>query len=171
MGFMNLDQQELQNLGFMGDLTGAIGGAADLTGAVWSAVDEKDYDKHGKGIVGGISTGAKGVGAMDKQYGIGKKTGMDDFMGDMGFMNLDEQELQNLGLLGGVTGAVKGGADLTGAVWGAADKKSYDKHGKGIVGGISKGAGIAGDIGFINLEQQGLQNLNGASHAIIATPE
>jgi len=39
MGFMNLDQQELQNLGFMGDLTGAIGGAADLTGAVWSAVD------------------------------------------------------------------------------------------------------------------------------------
>jgi len=72
----------------MGDLTGAIGGAADLTGAVWSAVDEKDYNKNGKGIVGGISTGAKGVGAMDKQYGIGKKTGMDDFMGDMGFMNL-----------------------------------------------------------------------------------
>ena len=72
----------------MGDLTGAIGGAADLTGAVWSAVDEKDYNKNGKGIVDGISTGAKGVGAMDKQYGIGKKTGMDDFMGDMGFMNL-----------------------------------------------------------------------------------
>ena len=73
--------------------------------------------------------------------------------------------------MGDLTGAVGGAADLTGAVWGAADKKSYDKHGKGIVGGISKGAGIAGDIGFINLEQQGLQNLNGASHAIIATPE
>ena len=80
----------------MGDLTGAIGGAADLTGAVWSAVDEKDYNKNGKGIVDGISTGAKGVGAMDKQYGIGKKTGMDDFMGDMGFINLAEQGLQNL---------------------------------------------------------------------------
>ena len=109
-------------------------------------------------------------------------------MGDMGFMNLqfvapssplraappaddDLMILQNLGLLGPLTGAVKGAADVTGAVWGAVDKKDYDRHGKKIVKGISKGAGIAGDIGFINLEQQGLQNLNGASHAIIATPE
>ena len=46
---------QLQNLGFLGDLTGAVGGAADLTGAVWGAVDKKDYEKHGKGIVGGIS--------------------------------------------------------------------------------------------------------------------
>ena len=141
-----------------------MGKAADLTAAVWSTVDEKDYYKNGKGIV--------------------------DFMGDMGLINLDQQVLQNLGLLGGVTGAVGGAADLTGGIWGAADKKSYDKHGKGIVGGISKGAGIAGavekhtglgkksgvdnfmgDMGFINLEEQGLQNLNGASHAIIATPE
>ena len=86
-------------------------------------------------------------------------------------MNRGRHALQNLGLLGGVTGAVGKSADLAGGVWGAADKKSYDKHGKGIVGGISKGAGIAGDMGFINLEQQGLQNLNGATHAIIATPE
>ena len=96
MGFMNLDEQELQNLGFLGDLTGAVGGAADLTGAVWGAADKKSYDKHGKGIVGGISKGAGIAGAVEKHTGLGKKSGVDDFMGDMGFINLEEQGLQNL---------------------------------------------------------------------------
>ena len=89
-------------------------------------------------------------------------------------------QLQNLGLFGSLAGAIGEGAKLGGSIWEAADKKSYDKMGGKIMGGVGAGADAFGDIDkkhhlgkkmfgkkdddwdFMNLE---------ATHAIIATPE
>ena len=145
LGFVNLDQEyELQSLFGFSDVAKAVGGGAKAGGEIWKAVDPNSYNKQGKGIMGGIAGGAGAVGDISK---------------DMGFVNLDQDyELQSLFGFSDVAKAVGGGAKAGGEIWKAVDPNSYNKQGKGIMGGIAGGAGAVGDIskdmGFVNLDQQ-----------------
>ena len=116
----------LQNLGFLGDLSGAVGAGAQLTGAVWQAVDADDYKKNGAGVINGINAGTGAVTGIDDQFGFSQMTGMDDMANSWGWMNLRQKpQLQNLGFLGDFTKMVDAGAQATGAVWSAVDDKDY----------------------------------------------
>merc|ERR1719231_998058 len=102
--------------------------------------------------MGGIAGGAGAVGDLSKE---------------MGFQNLDQEyELESLFGIGDIAKAVGGGAKAGGEIWKAVDPNSYNKQGKGIMGGIAGGAVAVGDIG----KEMGFQNLE-ASTVIIATPE
>lgn len=46
-----------------------------MTGAIWSAVDEKDYNKNGKGVIDGITIGSKAASGFADD--LGYLTGID----------------------------------------------------------------------------------------------
>jgi len=62
----------LQNLGMFDSALKGIGSAAKVGGDVWKVSDPKSFEEKGGRIMGGIETGAGGVGDMNKEFGFDK---------------------------------------------------------------------------------------------------